>query len=288
MIHEQTLDPMGTSFIAGFADGVVRIIKHSAIAAGQVNFTTAFAFKPHSLPLTVISISPDGRYIVTGADDSAIFIFRAVNRTDNRPELVYNPTIQYCIQPLGFFTLSSAPNVISWSPLESDNNGRSDLKSTSRRKFIIATKTGQLFEATTPDIDDIDNEISFKLESVDVSLKEFTFEISDDIARAEAIGEAAWRALVEEENKKAEEGKPSNAEEREKNPLLEKDSWKVKFARKSGINAGLNVRCAVFFEKEHFLLSAETESGEGQLRVCHIGNPKISRYLQHLIFFILK
>ena len=269
------LDPMGSTFIAGFADGVVRIIKHSAYTAGQVNFTVIFAFKPHSKPITAITVSPDGRFIVTGSSDNTQFIFRVIPKGESRGDLIVNPGTTYSIQPLGFLALPGAPTSFSWVPLDSDNSARNDLKTRARRKYLVILKEGQVFECTTPDVDDLDTELSFELKPREVGLKEFSFNLTDDIAKAEAISEAAWRALVEEENKNVAEGKPTPGAE--SNPLLQKDAWKVNFSRKGGLNGGYNALNVLFFDHDHVLLSVETEKGDGELRICNITNPKISR-----------
>ena len=276
------MDQTGSTFVAGFADGVVRIVKHSSVNAGQVNFILLHAFKPHSQPLTFVSLSPDGRFLITGSEDTSIFLFRILPRGQQEsPDVIQNQTLAYCVRPLGFLKLSAVPVSMTWSPLDTDRSNSGDLKMKTRRKFLLVLRNGSLFEATTPSLDDLDNEISFQLQHKELGLKEFAFDLTDDIARAEAFGEAACRALAEEAAKKEEEGfgdpnMPASA-------FLEKDRYKITFKRKGGLGGGFHGMAAFFFDKDHFLLSVETESGQGQLRVCNINNGKISRYVRKSI-----
>lgn len=273
------VDPSGSTYAAGYADGVVRILKHSAINAGQVNFSLLFAFKPHSQPITSLSVSPCGRFIITGAEDTNLFFFQILPRGSqaNAADIVQNASVDYSIRPLGFVGLSGVPVAVNWTTLDSDRSSSNDLNSKTRRKFMVVLRSGALYEATTPSVEDLDTETSYQLHARELSLREFHFDVNDDIARAEALGEAACKALAEEEAKKEEElrgdSEPAPA------IVLDKSQWKIVFARKGGVGAGLNVVAVLLFDRDHCLVSLEAENGEGQLRVCNIANPKVSRYV---------
>jgi hypothetical protein len=252
-------------------------VKHSAVNAGQVNFTLVYAFKPHSQALTFLSVSPDGRFLITGSEDTSIFLFRILpkGQDSSTTDAIQNQTLTYCIRPMGFLGLTGVPLSVAWSPSDTDRNNTGDLKMKTKRRLVMVLRNGSLLEATTPSMDDLDNEMSYQLQPKELNLKEFAFDLTDDITRAEAIGEAACRALAEEAAKKEEEGfgdpnMPSSA-------YFDKERWKIFFIRKGGLGGGFLAVAAYFFDKDLCLLSVEAENGEGQLRVCNINNPKMSR-----------
>ena len=98
-----SLDETGRTFAAGFSDGVLRCFvrteDESGISLQQVT-------KPHNGPVTCISYSPDGNYVVTGGQDGFVFVLKTPGSA--------NPTDPYT--PIGFVKTDDEVPVssVSW------------------------------------------------------------------------------------------------------------------------------------------------------------------------------
>jgi len=92
------LDDDGRVFLAGFSDGVVRVLERTASGFGLLN-----AFKPHSAPVHALAFSPDRTQLVSVDTEGNIFFFEVQSRATS-------------YVPLGFVTFP--PPIISpqWSP----------------------------------------------------------------------------------------------------------------------------------------------------------------------------
>ena len=69
------IDPSCRSFMVGFSDGVVRMLKITHDAEGNVRLKRKMAFKPHSGDITDISFSEKNTFLATAAVDGIVFFF---------------------------------------------------------------------------------------------------------------------------------------------------------------------------------------------------------------------
>ncbi|KAJ3086753.1 Cilia- and flagella-associated protein 44 [Quaeritorhiza haematococci] len=150
------LDGRGRTFAAGFSDGVLRIFSHTPVmeGVGSGSFMLQYAFKPHKMPITAISISPDGAYLATASKDKTVFFFKInvldrsqgsvlgpkdfdegdsqedIQGADEPPQPQFDPLgpefsrKNVKIIPLGFIQLESSIVSISFSP---DNHSNVDI-----------------------------------------------------------------------------------------------------------------------------------------------------------------
>ena len=150
-------DPSGLSLLAGFADGVIRLLHitdedgQSPLSTDKIeedsNFTLKQVLKPHSKPVTVILLS-DSRSnlnLITAADDSIFFMFKSEEGTKDENFL-----------PLGFMPVDCPVVNLAWAP--KDVNGNICV--------LASLKNATLLLITVPVKGEFDVSTSYKLDGV--------------------------------------------------------------------------------------------------------------------------
>ncbi|KAL1505618.1 hypothetical protein ABEB36_005142 [Hypothenemus hampei] len=103
--HE--IDPTGEILLAGFGDGQVRVcclhIPEDVNNGHHIKLSITQVIKPHNKPLTTMSINPQGRVLVTAAEDSTIFVFK-IDFSSHSKLLI----------PIGFFESTDIVTCITW------------------------------------------------------------------------------------------------------------------------------------------------------------------------------
>lgn len=64
----RSVDPEGRTLIAGYSDGVVRVLTRC-----KDGLALRTAFKPHTVPIAAIAYSANGAYLASGAADGSVF-----------------------------------------------------------------------------------------------------------------------------------------------------------------------------------------------------------------------
>ena len=95
-----TVDKTGKTFTVGFEDGVMRCFTFDGDSLTLKQVT-----KPHNGPVTVISYSPDGKYVATGGRDGVCFVIKCPDPSD--------PSGSYT--PIGFVTSEDEAPITSLS-----------------------------------------------------------------------------------------------------------------------------------------------------------------------------
>ncbi|OUM69063.1 hypothetical protein PIROE2DRAFT_3132, partial [Piromyces sp. E2] len=73
----RTLDPKCNTYVAGYNDGVIKIIKYVQNEdENQKKFIITHISKPHAYSVASLEISPDGRYLVSTAIDRTLFLYQ--------------------------------------------------------------------------------------------------------------------------------------------------------------------------------------------------------------------
>ncbi|KAL3702172.1 hypothetical protein R1sor_020194 [Riccia sorocarpa] len=121
------VEPTGNSVVAGFTDGVVRVL---TLATDEWMLTRAM--KPHKLDVAALSFSKDGEILATGSKDSTIFFFHCSNS----------------YRALGFCNIPGPITSIDWAP-----NGN---------HVLVGCQNGAIVEVTRPGVDG-DTSRSFEL-----------------------------------------------------------------------------------------------------------------------------
>ncbi|KAK2582044.1 hypothetical protein KPH14_002749 [Odynerus spinipes] len=105
------VDATGSALICAFGSGIIRVIIAAVLIANEHNnikdkFTRLVqVLKPHSQSINVMSVNPSCSLLVTGSDDSTIFVFN-ICTTTMYPTLV----------PIGYIKMPSGISCMTWKP----------------------------------------------------------------------------------------------------------------------------------------------------------------------------
>ena len=105
------MDKTGTVLVAAFRDGVVRVVVVSLQEMkknpnSKEEFITIIQkSKPHVKPVTAMSVNDKGTVLVTGSEDSTIFVYQ-ITESHKYVSLV----------PIGFVTVPNVVTFLSWKP----------------------------------------------------------------------------------------------------------------------------------------------------------------------------
>ncbi|BBN11831.1 cilia- and flagella-associated protein 44 [Marchantia polymorpha subsp. ruderalis] len=130
------LDPTGNTVVAGFTDGVVRILE-----IGADHWMLSRAMKPHKLEVAALSFSEDGELLTSGSKDCTIFFFHCKNN----------------YRALGFCKVPGPVTSMDWAP-----NGK---------HILVGCHNGAIVEVSRPGVDG-DTSKSFELI---LPMKTYTF-----------------------------------------------------------------------------------------------------------------
>ncbi|XP_031554688.1 cilia- and flagella-associated protein 44-like isoform X2 [Actinia tenebrosa] len=181
------VDAKGTSILAGFADGVVRLLTLNKVDLSQVRskksksnyeLTLTQAFKPHTKPVTVITIDYDGELLATGSDDCTVFFF----------------TIGDTYKPIGFIETASPVVSIVWS-----NKGKKG------KGVLVSCKDGTVLEVEAPQHGEHDTSKTYHLPLQNLKITEFFFKsVKDKLRKAEKDAIKAKEKAEKQKKKEAE------------------------------------------------------------------------------------
>lgn len=105
------MDKTGTVLVAAFRDGVVRVVVVSLQEmkkdpnSSEEFITIIQTSKPHVKPVTAMSMNDKGTVMVTGSEDSTIFVYQI---TDSHKYI--------SLVPIGFVTMPNMVTFLSWKP----------------------------------------------------------------------------------------------------------------------------------------------------------------------------
>jgi WD40 repeat protein len=105
------VDKTGTVLVAGFSDGVVRVVVVSLqerwkdTSSKEEFITLIQTTKPHTKPVTAMSINNKGTILVTGSEDSTVFVYQ-----------ISQCTKYISLVPIGFVIVPSTVTFLTWKP----------------------------------------------------------------------------------------------------------------------------------------------------------------------------
>ncbi|KAJ3223187.1 Cilia- and flagella-associated protein 44 [Clydaea vesicula] len=248
------IDGGGSTVIAGFSDGIIRIITFGkyTVANGH-EFMLQEVFKPHKSRITKIIISEDCEYFATVAEDKTVFFFNIQNLY--KPELSFSTEMidenyqpPYSkklikITPICFIETETPVNSISFSPdnhqnvnvLEDDGTESqqermqesedveedSDNNIGGRRLLMVLEDVG-LMSMILPPTNSIDTSITYELSKDKFELIPWHFVVPDEKKKVES--ESIADEKVEEKVLGASEDREVKVVEEEKPELLIKEN----------------------------------------------------------------
>ncbi|XP_078590601.1 cilia- and flagella-associated protein 44-like isoform X5 [Branchiostoma floridae x Branchiostoma japonicum] len=159
------VDPEGSTLIAGFTDGVVRVLTVAKKPQADGNnsgeapteITLQQAFKPHAGTVTAMALDSKGKILATGGEDKTIFFL----------------TVGEKYEPIGFVDVPGPVSCIEWSP-----------ESEGPQKLLVCCTNGTVVELAAPEPGTNDTSTTFKIEGLD--MRGFTFKsIKSELRREE-------------------------------------------------------------------------------------------------------
>jgi WD40 repeat protein len=105
------VDKTGSVLVAGFSDGVVRVVVVSLEemkneqSSKEECITLIQATKPHSKPITAMSMNDEGNMLVTGSEDCTVFVYQITQSSK-----------YISLLPIGFMTTPNVVTFLSWKP----------------------------------------------------------------------------------------------------------------------------------------------------------------------------
>ncbi|XP_048505660.1 cilia- and flagella-associated protein 44 isoform X2 [Athalia rosae] len=108
-----TVESTGSTMVCAFGSGVIRVITVAVQKAdSQSNIRGDYvrllqAIKPHSSPITAMSLNESNSLLVTGAEDTTVFVF-GLQKTETYPLLI----------PIGYIRVPSSPTCFTWKLVE--------------------------------------------------------------------------------------------------------------------------------------------------------------------------
>lgn len=144
------IDPSGCVVLIGFGNGVLRQMTVQADAQPKVFLIKAL--KPHASSITRMTLSLNKDILVTGSDDSTVFIF-SIYKPESADEYVK-------IVPIGFVTLGFIPSAFNWNPFEAYS-------------VVIGGSRGDVAELTLSNEIKEDTSISYNLQKIPMKKMKF-------------------------------------------------------------------------------------------------------------------
>merc|ERR1712136_198632 len=96
----KVVDPKGTTIVAGFSDGILRVLS-LGIVDGENTLTLKSVSKPHASDVTTIACDNTGEFLATGSTDNTVFFF-AITASG--------------LEPVGFVPTPGPVASMQWAP----------------------------------------------------------------------------------------------------------------------------------------------------------------------------
>ncbi|KAK2509204.1 hypothetical protein MC885_003405 [Smutsia gigantea] len=189
----QLVSYTGAQIIAGFEDGVVRVLelydpKGLTIFAGRKKISEAdihlkHVFKPHTAPVTALAFERDGEILATGSKDKTVFFF----------------DVEKDYKPVGYITTPGPVCQLIWSSVSHPDS-----------TLLIMCENGYVLEAPFPTIKEEEEDhdvVSYEIK--DMCIKCFHFS---------SVKSKILRLIEIEKRKKQKELKEKEKELRKKQP----------------------------------------------------------------------
>ncbi|CAF4618885.1 unnamed protein product [Rotaria sp. Silwood1] len=209
-------DEKSDGILAGFSDGIIRYFKlRSGIKPSGTEKKLEFdlrmiqVLKPHTKPVTFITLEVKNQWIATGSADGTVFFFNFTPKGLN---------------PIGFVNVKEEITFMTWTPAQYD-----------KTRLLVCLKNGVIHEYEGPGGIKFDTSTSYLLES-QLPVRIFRFRSiksrlrhEEELERKRKEEEERQRKLEEErrlrgiEKKEKEGERPTEQEEEEEQ---KEDDWK--------------------------------------------------------------
>ena len=250
----KSINGYGDTIIAGFEDGVLRIVSHDQISSPEVKFSLHYVFKAHKLPIRDIVFSYETDYFATTCSDKTVFFFHIKKLEGYEVTPRFNRQ-SVLVKPLGFVNLEQSVKSLSFIP---DEEG---VKSNGEIRCLVVFDEGELATLRIPTQKKIDSNISFEYQSDEVKIIGWKF----------SVPEVKIAAPVKKET----DVKEGKAEEPAVAPVeVIKPIGPILQIQMSSL-----FQRVLFTEAGNFIAVVTNNVGQSEVRLCKLSTPNISRLL---------
>ncbi|XP_068733143.1 cilia- and flagella-associated protein 44-like isoform X1 [Montipora capricornis] len=179
------IDSRGTKLLAGFDDGVVRLLALNKVDPSQLRtkktklkheLNLEHVFKPHTKSVNVLTIDQQGELLATGSDDCTVFFF----------------TVGEIYKPIGFIETAAPVVSLEWTKKGKDPHS-----------ILVGCRDGTVLHVEAPAPGKYDTSKTYHLPLTNLKTKEYHFtSVKEKLRKAE---EEARKAKEEEEMRKKKE-----------------------------------------------------------------------------------
>ncbi|XP_062616211.1 cilia- and flagella-associated protein 44-like [Saccostrea cucullata] len=232
----QIVDPKAKTIIAGFSDGVVRIMSIAKANEDQahkkhkhdIDLDLDQVFKPHTKAVTSLAVNDKGDILASGGADNTIF-FMNIGKT---------------YEPIGFIETPAAVRQVQWSP-----------SSFKKSTLLVFCEDGLVLEVDSPDGATFDTSKTFHITGLPV--RSYKFKSIKSRLRHEE--ELERKRIEEEERKKKEEEERRKRIERGLETESEQGDIEEDKLQPGEFDAGYMYECKFTTEEERSRLPEELQ-----------------------------
>ncbi|KAI8897709.1 WD40-repeat-containing domain protein, partial [Globomyces pollinis-pini] len=278
------LDESGSTVIAGFQDGVLRVI--SIIPNG---FVLQFVVKPHKAAINNIVLNHDGNRLITASEDRTLFLFSIKIKKDSHGKPLAFTKANTGFQPIGFITLESPIRSLSFG-LDTVEISITPKKKTTGYTLLLALDNGCLFTTVIPTEADVDVSTTFELPESYIKLKRWSLNVPKkaEIEPVQPNSESEKEKVVEKEEDKDkskdndEQGQSKEGEHPHPLVKAKEVSNSINSLRKQRglvIVSESMISHVYFLSGTQFLAAIENQDKEIEIRLCDINASHFSYLL---------
>eukprot|EP00842_Homolaphlyctis_polyrhiza_P000147 jgi/Hompol1/1132/HPOL_000052-RA len=306
----QSLDCVGNTVIAGFNDGVLRIVSFTPVGMILQN-----VLKPHRATINAIAVSSDGNLIVTGSEDKSIFLFQVARKVaDDRAQPYARSMVK--ITPMGFLMLSSPVVKLTISP--DDELYRESFKDDAGthlfgldgnvivgKRLLIGLRDGSMHSALLSPDESIDTSVTFEIPPSKLRLAQWKPHVIVTQETSKAAGsensntqgstqspDAQAGAQADKESQNQADGSNANDAARSQqsqtdqqpqksasNDKLVRTTSMIRKSRQVVITPDSAITAVLYLQNGYFLASFINTDNECEIRLCHVLMPSKSKHL---------
>ncbi|TPX52365.1 hypothetical protein SeMB42_g01478 [Synchytrium endobioticum] len=301
----QSLDATGKTLVAGFEDGVLRIVSHGTVAlvpgadniassaATLGQFNLHYVYKPHTKPISSIAISADGTFLASASMDKTIFFFRLKPDVALDPDTLVFSRQSVTVSLIGFVELDAAPTCISFlATTEGTDESMDDVNAaasdeSSYPTLIIVLDDGRLCTVVPPPAPLSENPVTYRLSTSVCAVKPWTMHIplDDSLDSPTELPPAGGSPSCEgTQDSNAETSENQESRQGQGQPQAPQDAPPQRLSttrklRGLALPSPPKFTSAVALEGDLFLVALVNTSNEGEIRCCRLSSPNSSKLL---------
>jgi WD40 repeat protein len=261
------LDSSGSAFVAGFSDGVIRIV--SALPSG---FMLHYVFKPHKKAVTSVHFSPEGSKMLTASEDGTIFLFHLNIRKQNESFIPFSKNT-VGITPIGFIALEAPALHVSFAQ-DYEQMQLPKRKPVDAAKCYLSLSNGSMYTAKIPLENEYDTTSTYELNSSIFKLQKWSIQVPEKII-----------PLAEQPAQGSETGSQTNLAKEAPQTLLDSKAMlslslnSLRKVKGLTLKSDAPISAALGLREDFMILAVTNSENEYEIRLVNTKNPTKSELI---------